>query len=48
MEGDFEGEKFDLPDQPEDKDDDANSDNEEELDRGKICYFLFTEVCGRE
>lgn len=33
MEGDFEGEKFDLPDQPEDQNDDANSDNEEEVDR---------------
>ena len=33
MEGDFDGEKFDLPDQPEDQNDDANSDNEEEVDR---------------
>ena len=33
MEGDFEGEKFDLPDQPEDQNEDDKSDNEEELDR---------------
>merc|ERR1712085_30825 len=33
MEADFEGEKFDLPDQPEGNKDDANSENEEELDR---------------
>lgn len=32
MEQDFEGENYDLPDQPESKDD-ANSENEEELDR---------------
>ena len=36
MEADFEGEKFDLPDQPDDKNDDSNSDNEEELDRGEF------------
>ena len=35
MEADFEGEKFDLPDQPEDNDN-ANSENEEEVDRGKF------------
>jgi midasin len=35
MENDFEGEKFDLPDQPDDqnKDDDNKEDDEEELDR---------------
>ena len=32
MEQDFDGENYDLPDQPESKDD-ANSENEEELDR---------------
>jgi hypothetical protein len=42
MEADFEGEKFDLPDQPEDNKDDANSENEEELDRGKFATALFT------
>lgn len=36
MEADFEGEKFDLPDQQDDKNDDSNSDNEEELDRGEF------------
>lgn len=33
MENDFDGEKFDLPDQPEDQKDDDNKDEEEELDR---------------
>ncbi|KAL7554496.1 hypothetical protein ACHAWF_017951, partial [Thalassiosira exigua] len=33
MEADFEGEKYDLPDQPDDKNDDGDSENEEELDR---------------
>lgn len=33
MEADFDGEKFDLPDQPDEKNDDAESEEEEELDR---------------
>lgn len=33
MEGDFEGEKYDLPDKPEEQKDEASSENEEELDR---------------
>ncbi len=41
MEADFEGEKFDLPDQPEDQNDDANSENEEELDRVSfVCIYI--------
>ena len=33
MEADFEGEKYDLPDNPDKQKDEKNSDNEEELDR---------------
>jgi midasin (ATPase involved in ribosome maturation) len=33
MEADFEGEKYDLPDNPDEQKDENNSDNEEELDR---------------
>lgn len=33
MEADFEGEKYDLPDQPDEKKDEDNGENEEELDR---------------
>jgi hypothetical protein len=33
MEADFEGEKYDLPDKPDEHKDEANNENEEELDR---------------
>ncbi len=33
MEADFEGEKYDLPDEPDEHKDEANNENEEELDR---------------